>query len=300
MHELFAGDFAAIVTFLNGAYDRLPTGTDLNAWATERQILWEAFCAYQCYWKNDNIEFVDKEHYFAQYNSDSDFYERTGTIDAIGKWRGRICVIERKSTASDISAGSDYWRKLNTNEQISMYLLAARDKGLDFGSVCYDVWKKPGISPAFLTQRETADILTTGKYCGRKFSCSPEADCYNINGERAEIKIGVKGNSVKETPKMYGARLAQELAVNPGKYFARHEIARTEAELDKFQKQLYNVTKTIEYVKQNNLWFENWGACENFGRCQFYSLCHGPGAEQYCGTDELPEGFTRKGGSDRP
>ena len=59
----------------------------------------------------------------------------------------RTAVMEHKTTSSDISPTSDYWKRLQIEQQISMYVLAAREEGWEVKTVLYDVIRKPTIEP---------------------------------------------------------------------------------------------------------------------------------------------------------
>ncbi len=54
---------------------------------------------------------------------------------------------ELKTTGEDCSQGSMYWKRLTLDNQVSMYISAARDMGHDVGGVLYDVIRKTGLRP---------------------------------------------------------------------------------------------------------------------------------------------------------
>ena len=56
-------------------------------------------------------------------------------------------LLELKTTSEDCSVGSFYWKKLTLDNQVSMYIAAARDMGHDVGGVVYDVIRKTGLRP---------------------------------------------------------------------------------------------------------------------------------------------------------
>lgn len=68
----------------------------------------------------------------------------------------RTRVLERKSTAEDISIGSSYWRRLTLDTQISLYIRGARHLGLDVDGVAYDVCRKPAQKPS-VAKSETSE-----------------------------------------------------------------------------------------------------------------------------------------------
>lgn len=58
-----------------------------------------------------------------------------------------LYVVEHKTSSEDISAGSNYWKRLVMDPQISVYIEGARSLGYDVKGVLYDVLKKPLFSP---------------------------------------------------------------------------------------------------------------------------------------------------------
>lgn len=69
-----------------------------------------------------------------------------GEFDGVGVRRdtGKHVIVERKSSSEDISPGSPYWQKVSlVDRQVSLYLIAAKQKGWDLTEVLYDVLKKP-------------------------------------------------------------------------------------------------------------------------------------------------------------
>jgi len=75
-----------------------------------------------------------------------------GVIDGITE--NPCWVVERKTTASDISEQSDYWTRLRGDRQVQIYVMGARSIGFDPESVIYDVARKPAIRQK---QTETVD-----------------------------------------------------------------------------------------------------------------------------------------------
>jgi len=77
-----------------------------------------------------------------------------------------------------------------------------------------------------------------------------------------ESEVGKSGKqAVKETVGMYGARLLQDIQERPTFYFARREIARTDAELQDFRQQLFAVYQAQKAFTKAGCWFENESQC---------------------------------------
>jgi hypothetical protein len=75
-------------------------------------------------------------------------FEYTGALDALAWVNGRKMVLESKTSGEDISPGSGYWQRVVAlDPQVSMYLLASEQDGLDVVGCLYDVAKKPELRP---------------------------------------------------------------------------------------------------------------------------------------------------------
>ena len=65
-------------------------------------------------------------------------------------------VLERKTTSEDISIGSNYFKRLTLDVQISHYINGARSLGYDVAGVQYDVLRRPMHKPS-VAKSETPD-----------------------------------------------------------------------------------------------------------------------------------------------
>lgn len=325
-HEAFesaaeAGMQAAI-DGLNEQYSTCPTHKTLEEWELERTILMVSFVGYQWHYQNDAMEFLASELPFELPLRDP----RTslplstrevlvvGKIDHVVRWQGAVCNLERKSTSRDISDNSDYWERCRKDTQVSMYALAFRDLALykmgpgdsstdtpiraqpgeRFGNTLYDVWHKPTIKPAMLTQKETAEFVETGKYCGAEFKVEVTEDGgVFVDGAGTIKEQGKKGFAIKETAAMYGARLLADIYERPDFYFRRREIARTDQDLARFRKQLYVTYQSQKACAKNDTWIENESACRATFACPFIGICYGPGADSVCDGTTTPQGYKR-------
>lgn len=190
-----------------------------------------------------------------------------GKIDKIVSLDGRLLISELKTAGEEIDAEADYWKRLRIDQQISLYMIAARQLGHDVQGIIYDVTRKPLIRPRKLTKAENCDIAATGNYCG-----SP-----GVTGER-------------ETPQMYGARLLVDMRERPDWYFARREVARLEADLSDFAYELWQYQGILRDCQRTGRWPRNTSACLHPYKCEYWELCTG-GYDTASGT--TPDGFKR-------
>lgn len=317
----------AVISLLNDRYTNIPSWVDAEAWAVERQVLLTSFQAYLWYWQNDPIEFLASEIPFnlplheprTGMPLSMKLVQRVGKIDHIVKWNDAICSLERKSTSRSIAPDSDYWDKSKKDTQVSMYALAMRDlresgqlatlKPLPlkegemmprYGNTLYDVWKKPTIKPAMLTQKETQEFLDTGSYCGQPFGAiwlnrgvEGEEARITVNDAAVKVEMGKKGFAIRETPEMFGARLLQDMYERPSHYFVRREIARTQEELRDFRRELFAIYQAQSMFSRTGCWFSNESQCRATFACSYINICYGLGADAVCDGKTTPAGFKR-------
>ncbi len=166
------------------------------------------------------------------------------------------------------------------------------------GNTLLDVWHKPSIKPAMLTQKETAEFIASGEYCGQTFEVSQAAEqqgsWLTVDGVTPVIEQGKKGFAIKETIEMFGARLLKEYCENPTRYFVRREIARTDAEIRDFQASLWAVYQTQAAMRRSGNWYGNYSQCRATFACPFIPICYGPGADAVSDGTTTPSGFKRQ------
>jgi len=293
----------AVIRQLNQAYETVPMSKTKEEWLTERTILLYSCAGYNWHYADDEFEVVAEEVRFsipirnpvtgrALPNVTMD-----GMIDKLVRSpNGLYYVDEHKSTSKALDSDSTYWKHLTLDTQTRLYPYAAQVLQLagdleQYGikatdplicGVRYDAWHKPQIKPKKLTQADSKKFVETGEYMGNKFEfLAEEVDGVwpgkgTVNGEPAEIEPGAKEGTftIRETPDMYGARLLADISERPEFYFARKEITRTEADLKKFEQEVYNMYHTIKFMAKNDAWWKNEQQCEATFRCQNIDICY--------------------------
>ena len=134
-----------------------------------------------------------------------------GKIDAIAKDKatGKHIIVEHKTTSQDIGPGSDYWKKLPIDGQVSGYYVGASTLGYEVDVCLYDVIRKPTIRPYKATPEENRKYKKDGTlYAGQH-----EHD---------------------EDPHEWEARLMADIAERPDYYFQRVEVVRSESDLSDY------------------------------------------------------------------
>ena len=296
------------VTEATAVYQDIPAWADATEWAVEREIVANALAAYHwLYGTGSEYETVATELQFElplvnpETGHATPNFVRVGKIDRIvrHKGTGRLMIQEYKSTSKSIDSGSTYWDRLRKDTQSKFYITAARDlqyanglngRGVSAGDgdvgdpaisgLLHDVFHKPTIKPSKLTMGESAEFVKTGDYCGQKFVVGDDRGCTEpmilVDGVRAEIEPGKKEGTfaLRETPGMYGARLLQDMTQRPEFYFARREIAFTDAELEDFRYQVWALQKTIAEMTNSGHWYENEQQCEATFKCAYCNICY--------------------------
>ncbi|MCH8854226.1 MAG: PD-(D/E)XK nuclease family protein, partial [Planctomycetes bacterium] len=182
-------------------YDSYPTWCSTDEltfdWLVEREKVRRLLAGYFWRWADDEIEVISAEEMFILPIINPATGKPSRNFQVGGKWDGivklpdgRLAIDEMKTPGEDISPGADFWRRLLIDQQISLYMLAAREKGFDVQTVLYEAIRKPTIKPKKLSKADLASLVSTCKYFGE----SIEVDPTNLPD--------------RETPAMYGARLA--------------------------------------------------------------------------------------------
>lgn len=183
-------------------------------------------------------------------------FEIGGAIDAIAERGGRVRNVEHKTTSSDISVGSDYWRHVVIMDpQVSGYMHAASVLGYAPHDTLYDVIRKPTLVPLLATPDPKWTIPTKKEPIPRLY----------------------KGHRLNdESPEEYEERLSADIADRPGWYFARAPIVRLENDDAAHAEDVRDTAAMIEFATESGRWSRSPNACERFGRlCEYHDVCSG-------------------------
>jgi hypothetical protein len=154
-------------------------------------------------WANSPVEILESETTFElpiinQNGNAMTGFRQAGKRDRVCRLPdGRIALMETKTVGEDISAGSDYRNVLAINSQISMYINAAREQGLEIETSLYDCIRKPTIRPTKnakpMTPGEwnaklTADIAERPEYYFQRFEVPRlDSDIEEFKSELADV-----------------------------------------------------------------------------------------------------------------
>ncbi len=300
----------AVARVIDDAYSRMPASMDPIKWAVERAKLLYSAAGYNWYYADKPLVPI-----LTEYKFDSPVPGKTGRmipntnivgiIDKITIVDGVRSVVDFKSTSSSIDSGSKYWGSLNLDTQTNLYLYIVQllqergslsDLGGEVTGLYYDVYHKPGISPKRLKISDGKKFVEDGMYFDQKFDVvyviKDKGGNYYVNGAKADVESAKKEGEFKlrETPEMYGARLLADIAERPEYYFVRHPIPKTDADLEKFHKELLSVLISMRSMYNMDSWYHCEKQCEATYHCDYIDIC-------YNGIDPdggLPDGLIRK------
>jgi hypothetical protein len=187
----------------------------------------------------------------------------------------RVKLMEHKSSSEDIGPGSDYWKRLILDPQISTYFAGGQVAGFAIEECIYDVLGKPGLRPS------NVPLLDED-------GCKIVLDA---NGTRVRTKDGKKwrqtgdtaeGWTVQTRPETAGefqARLTEHVAENPDRYYQRGTVVRLEQETLDAAHDAWSTARNIREAAVTQRWPRNADACVRYGRaCPFFPVCTGTAA----------------------
>jgi hypothetical protein len=177
-----------------------------------------------------------------------------GAIDTVLRDQrdGQELIREGKTSSSDITPGSEYWRRLRMDGQVSIYYEGGRSLGFDVSRCLYDVVLKPGLRPLKATPVEQRKYV---KATGALYANQRDHD---------------------ETPEEFRVRLVEAIAAAPDSFFARGEVVRLEAEMDEWLFDVWQLGKQIRESQLANRAPRNPDACTRYGRvCPYFDVCTG-------------------------
>lgn len=279
-----------IVELLNEAYNDVPylTAEEIEQ---ERIMLLYSLAGYKWFYEQLDHEVIYTELPFELPIKDPetgrillDCY-LIGKIDKIIRLpNGLYCIKEHKTTSKSVDSGSSIWSRLGLNTQKKVYIYAAQQlqqKGIIkcgnqlINNCFYDYFHKPTIKPKKLSKADSKKFIETGEYCGQKFEIDPDKK------EKALV--------IQETPEMYGARLLQDMTERPNFYFAEKEIACDAREIKRFEYDLYNILRNIQYMEKYKSFYAVESQCEATFKCPYTPFCY----NSIFNPDikDLPDGF---------
>lgn len=182
-----------------------------------------------------------------------------GKVDVIVREirSGRVLVIEHKTSSEDITPGSDYWRRLRMDGQVSTYYEGCQAVGFAIEGCIYDVLGKPGLRPLKATPEAS-----------RKWTQPTKKD--------PVPRLYANQREHDETVEEYRIRLVESIATDPAGYYQRGEVTRLEDEMAEAMQDTWQVGQQIRESILTKRFPRNPDACKRYGRlCPFFDVCTG-------------------------
>lgn len=218
----------------------------------------ELMLGYSARWGNEAYETVAVEKVFdvplvnPDTGATSKTYRLSGAIDVIARRHGKVYHVEHKTTASDISPGTDYWRKVSAlDPQVSTYQAAMKAIGIEASETLYDVIRKVGLRPLKATPEESRKYTKDGLL----YKTQRLAD---------------------EGPEEFRERVRAAIAEDPAKHFARGPVVRLEDDEREHAGDVWMTAAMIRESENVGRFPRSPGACERFHRlCSYFDVCSG-------------------------
>ncbi len=245
-------------------------------WEVEYQKVVRLLSGWAWRWNGDGIKVMRAEQVFElpiinpETGHPATTRTRGGKIDQIIQMAdGRMAMREFKTCSDDVSPTSDYWKKLRMDPQVSGYFDALQndaDNEYDVITILYDVTRKPSIKPKKPVKKDVADWPM---YFGEKIEdCEKPGD--------------------KESPQMYGSRLAADINERPEWYYARKEIARVDADMEDWQYDLWGKHQALLALEKRGRFPKDTRSCLLMGKCPYFDkIC----SAKVDASEGIPEGF---------
>ena len=240
---------------LAAALAALRTAPDTDAWDLAKA---EALLlGYHARWIDEPMEVLDVEVEFKAEivnpgtGASSRTYVLGGKLDALARLSdGGVYVVEHKTSGEDIAAGSDYWKRLRLDSQVSNYFVGGRALGFDIAGCLYDVIGKPKLQP-----------LEATPIAARKYTKKTGA-------------LHANQRDRDETVEEYGARVREHIMANVERYYARGTVVRLG---DDERDAAFDTWQTAREIREADLADRhprNPDACVRYGQtCDFFAVC---------------------------
>lgn len=284
------GDVDSACQAVNAYYERRPQYIEERDWEVERETVLRLICAYDWKWSGHKLEYLAVEQSFElpllnpQSGKPTPLFNLGGKIDGIVKMEdGRLAVKESKFLGEDIGQDAPLWKRMKMDQQVTLYILAARRLGFDCDTVLYDVIRKPSIKPERVPVRDGLGVKIVLDANGRRVQTAQGK--YRQTGDK---ELGYVLQERQQTVDEWGEKLTNDIVSRPDFYFARMEIPRLQHDLDAFEYELWDIQLAIRDAQRNDRHYRTVtkNTCP---WCPYFAFCSS-GIESDAA---LPEGFER-------
>jgi hypothetical protein len=185
----------------------------------------------------------------------------------------RVLLVEHKSSSEDVSAGSDYWKRLRMDTQVSIYFEGARAAlGLDVSGCIYDVLSKPAQRPSEVPLLDEDGVKIVLDASGARVR-TKDGKKWRQTGD---TELGYVLQTRPETPGEFKKRLMEVLAENPERYFNRGEVVRLQSDMEEAAFDHWQLGQQLREAQVAGRFPRNPDSCIRYGRtCPYFDVCSG-------------------------
>lgn len=225
-------------------------------------ITQELMVLYDERWGNEPYEVLGVEQQFdcpmlnPETGAQSRTYRRAGKMDVVVRDTRdrRVLVVEHKTSSEDITPGSDYWKLLQLNSQVSDYFVGGKSLGYDIVGCLYDVVAKPKLRPLLATPPEQ-----------RKYTKATKTEPSRLYAGQRETD---------ETLDEFRARLRAHIRENPAQWLQRGLISRLEEDERDAAFDTWQIAQQIRESERLNRHPRNPNGCKAYFRiCEYFGIC---------------------------
>lgn len=201
-------------------------------------------------------------------------WELGGKIDLVLRElaSGRIFVVDHKTASVDIRPGSDFYKRLRINGQVSTYYVGAAALGFDAQGWIHDVLGKPGQRPGAIPVLDGDGVKVVVDQAGERVRTKDGKKWR----QTADTELGFVLQTRPETPDEYRARILNAIAEDPAAYFQRAEVVRLEQELEDAAYDAWQTAVQLRESDRLGRWPRNPDACVRYGStCPYFAACTG-------------------------
>jgi CRISPR/Cas system-associated exonuclease Cas4 (RecB family) len=211
-------------------------------------------------------------------------FDIAGKIDGIVKLEdGRIAVLEHKLQSDDLDPGSDYWRRLQMDLQVSFYVYAARSLGFKVDTVLFDVARKPSIKPSAVPLVDEDGFKIVLDKDGQRVMTKDGKKPRESGDTAAGYTLQVRPMAADE----WVDRLLEDIGNRPTWYYARQEVPRLDQDIDEMRDELWDLQNVLRDAQRNGRWYRT--VTRECPFCPYFSLCTSKYDPQ---RSLVPDGFT--------
>jgi hypothetical protein len=274
-------------------YENRPEMIDELDWAYEEETLLRIAAAYQWRWQSDQLTYVATEHQFTipllnpKTGRPTPHFSLSGKIDAIVQLSdGRLAVKESKLFGDNIESDSSLWRRMRLDQQVSLYVYAARQLGYEVDCVLYDVCRKNTIKPTQVPLLDDDGLKVVVDANGERVYNKSAAGKEPKPRQTGDSELGYTVLSRPMTILEWGDKLTEDIGNRPDFYFNRVEVARLDKDISDFMEEVWEIQQAIRGCQKSGSWWRtvNKNTCDY---CSYFSQCE----SNWTPDNPVPDGF---------